>query len=42
MAGGVAQVAIDEAWHVTLTGAVTAVYQGAFAADFLEQLNPFC
>ena len=39
MAGGVAQVAIDDAWNVTLTGTVTAVYQGAFAADFLEQMR---
>ena len=39
MAGGVAQVAIDEAWSVTLTGTVTAVYRGAFTADFLEQMR---
>lgn len=39
MAGGEANVTIDEQWHARLTGAVAAVYQGAFTAEFLEQLK---
>jgi diaminopimelate epimerase len=38
MAGGVAQVAVNEMWGVTLTGNVAAVCQGTLAADLLAQL----
>lgn len=37
MAGGTAQVDINEAWGVVLTGTVAAVYQGTLAADLLKQ-----
>jgi diaminopimelate epimerase len=39
MPGGDVLVDIDNDWHVVLTGAVTAVYQGEFTPEFLEQLR---
>jgi diaminopimelate epimerase len=39
MAGGVATVAVDEAWQVVLTGGVTAVAQGTIAPDLLKELE---
>ena len=35
MAGGIATVAVDAAWQVTLTGSVAAVGAGQFAAEFV-------
>ena len=39
MAGGAAQVQIDPAWNVTLTGQVEAVAQGTFAPDMLAHFE---
>lgn len=39
MPGGSVWVEINDDWQVVLTGAVAAVYQGAFAPDFGEQLR---
>jgi diaminopimelate epimerase len=39
MAGGAATVAIDDAWQVTLTGTVAAVYQGDLAKDLIMKFN---
>ena len=38
MAGGIATVAVDAEWQVTLTGSVEAVCFGSFAGDFAEHL----
>lgn len=39
MPGGVARVAVDRDWRVTLTGGVEAVCQGSLAADLAAQLE---
>ncbi|MBI1882015.1 MAG: diaminopimelate epimerase [Chloroflexi bacterium] len=39
MRGGVAQVAIDAAWQVTLTGEVEAVGSGSFAQDLIAKFG---
>lgn len=39
MPGGEVIVDVKEAWQVVLTGRVTAVAQGTFAPDFIEQLR---
>lgn len=39
MAGGSADVAVDENWHVVLTGTVTAVFHGELVPDMITQLE---
>jgi len=39
MAGGAATVAIDDAWRVTLTGTVEAVYQGDLVKDLVTKFG---
>jgi diaminopimelate epimerase len=39
MAGGVAQVAVDETWQVTLTGPVETVCSGTFAPDLVAKFE---
>ena len=39
MPGGEVLVAVDDDWQVVLTGGVTAVSQGIFVSDFMEELE---